>query len=121
MWLVWDHCLKFFSGSTTIVRQQQQRDYLLLPRFLLCNKERYNKDELAAMKLPDDFFDNRFPDMDKFGNKDSFPDLNATWQRATWPMSDFEIDWRRYEGMGVHITISYLYDFTLPYHHLGRF
>ena len=50
------------------------------------------------MGLPDDFFDN--PNLDKtiFSKKGSFPDLNATWQRATWPITDFEIDWKRYEG-----------------------
>ena len=109
LWLVWDLCLKFFSGSTTILREQEQNNYLPLPRFLLCNKQRYNKDELAAMELPDDFFDNLNPDKSRFSNEDSFPDLNYTWQRATWPMTDFEIDWKRYEGMEVHIINSFFF------------
>ena len=73
-------------------------NYLPLPHFLVCKKQRYKKDELTAMGLPEDFFDNYNPDRSKFSNKDSFPDLNATWQRATWPYKDFEIDWERYEG-----------------------
>ena len=99
LWLVWELCLKFFSGATTILREQDQKNDLSLPRFLFCNKQRYKKDELAAMELPEDFLDNGHPDKSKFSNKDSFPDLNATWQRATWHMTDFDIDWRRYEGM----------------------
>ena len=100
LWLVWGLCLKFFSGSTTILREQHRNDYLALPHFLLCNKIRYNKDELAVVELPADFFDNRRPERSKFKNKDSFPDLNATWQRATWPMENFKVDWLAYEGMG---------------------
>ena len=73
MWLVWEHCLKFLSGSTTIVREQKHKDYLPLPHFLLCNKQRYNKDEIASMDLPDDFFDNRMPDRARFSNQDTFP------------------------------------------------
>lgn len=98
LWLVWGVCIKFLSGSTTVVRQQDQKDYLPLPRFLLCNKERYNKKELVSMDLPEDFFDNRYPDVDMFRNRNSFPDLNSTWQRATWSWSEFEIAWSRYEG-----------------------
>ena len=86
--------MKYLSGSTTILREQEHKTYLPLPHFLICNKQRYNKDELAAMELPDDFFDNRHPDKSKFVNRSSFPDLNATWQRATWPVTDFEMDWR---------------------------
>ena len=65
----------------------------------MCNKDRYNKEQLKAMDLPEDFFDNRNPDEAIFSNNKSFPDLNSTWQRATWPVTDFEADWRRYEGM----------------------
>ena len=97
-WLVWDLCCKFLSGTTTTVREQQPKTYLPMPNFLLCNKQRYNWMELAAMGLRQDFFDNYNPDRSKFTNKESFPDLNATWERATWPMADFEIDFRRYEG-----------------------
>ena len=79
--------------------EQEQKKYLGFPHLLLCNKQRYNQKELTAMDLPDDFFDNRYPDMDKFSSKDAFPDLNATWQRATWPTADFMIDWSCYEGM----------------------
>ena len=74
-------------------------NYLPLPHFLICNKQRYNKDELAAMALPEDFFDSYHPDITKFNNNYSFPNLNATWLRATWPYKDFEIDWARYEGV----------------------
>ena len=74
-------------------------NYLSLPHFLICKKQQYKKDELAAMQLPEDFFDDHYLDRTKFSNKNSFPDLNATWLRATWPYEDFEIDWRRYEGM----------------------
>ena len=97
-WLVWDLCLKFLSGSTTTVREQQPCTYLPMPNFLLCNKQRYNQMELMAMGLQQDFFDNYNPDRNKFIDKQSFPDLNATWERATWPMSNFEVDFRRYEG-----------------------
>ena len=76
-WLVWDLCLKFLRGSTTTAHEQESNDYLPLPQFLLCNEQRYNKDELAAMELPEDFFDNDTPDVTKFRNT-SFPDLNAT-------------------------------------------
>ena len=107
LWLVWGLCLKFFSGSTTFLREQEQRNHLPLPHFVICNKQRYKKDELAAMELPDDFFDNRHPDKSKFSDKDLFPDLNATWRRATWHMNDFDIDWRRYEGKESHITRSF--------------
>ena len=78
--------------------EQEPKSYLPLPRFLICNKDRCNKEELEAMDLPEDFFDNRNPDKTIFDNE-SFPDLNSTWQRATWPLTDFEADWRRYEGM----------------------
>ena len=79
--------------------EQEPKSYLPLPRFLICNKDRYNKEELEAMDLPEDFFDNRNPDRTIFSNNKSFPDLNSTWQRATWPVTDFEADWKRYEGM----------------------
>ena len=98
LWLVWDMCLKFLSKATTTVREKNQNDYLPLPHFLLCNRQRYNTNELAAMDLPDDFFDNRYPNRTMFSKKDSFPDLNASWQRATWPRTEFEVDWNRYEG-----------------------
>ena len=55
LWLVWGLCLKFISGSTTMLREQKHKSYLHLPHFLLCNKERYNKEELVAMDLPPDF------------------------------------------------------------------
>ena len=105
-WLVWDLCLKYFSGSTTILTVQDYKEYLPLPRFLLCSNKRYKKDELGAMGLPADFFDNRSPDMNMFEDRDSFPDLNVTWQRATWNMTDFEMDWDAYEGAALHITNS---------------
>ena len=79
--------------------EQDQKSYLPAPHFLMCNKDRYNKEKLEAMGLPEDFFDNRNPDRTIFDNNKSFPDLNSTWQRATWPLTDFEADWRRYEGM----------------------
>ena len=97
LWLVWDLCLKFLRGSTTTVHEQEQRGYLALPHFLLCNKQRYKTDELADMELPEDFFDN-WTDRTKFRHNDSFPDLNATWNRATWSRDDIGIDYRRYEG-----------------------
>ena len=83
---------------------QEYKEYLPLPHFLLCSNTRYKKDELAAMGLPADFFDNRAPDMSMFKSKDSFPDLNVTWQRATWNMTNFEMDWDTYEGVALHIT-----------------
>ena len=79
--------------------EQEPKSYLPMPRVLICNKDRYNKEQLEAMDLPEDFFDNRNPDKTIFSNNKSFPDLNSTWQRATWPLTDFEADWRRYEGM----------------------
>ena len=81
-----------------MLREQKHKSYLHLPHFLLCNKERYNKEELVAMDLPLDFFDNLYPDENRFSNEESFPDLNATWQRGTWPMTVFDIDWKSYEG-----------------------
>ena len=113
--LVWDHCIKFLSGSTTVVRQQQQMDYLPLPRFILCNKERYNKKELVSMDLPEDFFDNRYPDIDKFRKRNSFPDLNSTWRRVTWSRSEFEIAWSRYEGNGNNATSSFKCHINISY------
>ena len=98
LWLVWDLCLKFFRGSTTIVREQQPEDYLRLPKFLLCMKERYKTGELASMGLPENFFSNPYPDKSKFNPNDHFPDINATWQRATWPIKELEVDWSRYDG-----------------------
>ena len=56
------------------------------------------------MELPANFFDNRIPDINKFKGRDSFPDLNVTWQRATWNMTNFEMDWDTYEGVALHIT-----------------
>ena len=73
----------------------EQNDYLPLPKFLLCNKNRYNKEELSSMGLPENFLDSGR----KFNKSHQFPDLNTTWQRATWPMQKFEIDWNFYEGM----------------------
>ena len=78
---------------------QDFKENLPLPNFFLCNKKRYYEDELEAMGLPADFLDNRTPDLTKFKSRDSFPDLNVTWQRATWNMSNFEIDWKAYEGI----------------------
>ena len=109
LWLVWDLCLKFISGSTTIVREQNSKDYLPLPRFLLCMKERYKTEQLSAMNLPKNFFGNG----GTFNETDTFPDLNATWQRATWPMHELEVDWSRYEGVNMLPTSSshtYIYD-----------
>ena len=108
LWLVWGLCLKFVSGATTILREQKHNNYLPLPQFLVCNKQRYNKDELAAMELPEDFLDNRYPNRTMFSNMDSFPDLNATWQRGTWPLVDFEIYWRAYEGMEVNYINNFM-------------
>ena len=102
LWLVWDLCIKFFSRSTTILTVQENKEYLPLPQFLLCNKKRYNEGELVAMGLTEDFLDNRTPDISMFKSRNSFPDLNVTWQRATWNISNFEIDWRAYEGMALH-------------------
>ena len=51
------------------------------------------------MGLPADFLDNRAPDMKMFKSEDSFPDLNVTWQRATWNMTNFDMDWEVYEGV----------------------
>ena len=119
-WLVWDLCLKFLSGSTTTLREKKQMSYLPLPNFLLCNKQRYKKDELAAMEIPKDFFDNYYPDRAKFRNKSSFPDLNATWLRATWPLTDFEIDWSRYEGMRSMSAIEICFQVCILLY-LGRF
>ena len=96
MGLVWDLCLKYISGSTTIVREQQQHDYLALPHFLLCMKQRFQDGKLEAMGLPEAFLSK--PDGIKLNTKIPFPDLNATWQRATWPMNELDIDWSRYEG-----------------------
>ena len=102
LWLVWDLWLKFLRGSTTTVHEQEQRGYLALPHFLLCNKQRYKTDELADMELPEDFFDN-WTDRTKLRYNDSFPDLNATWNRATWAGDDIGIDYRRYEGKVTNI------------------
>ena len=96
LWLVWDLCLKFLSGSTTIVREQQEKDYLPNPHFLLCKKESFHKNELRASGLPDNFF-SRF-DGGSYNYTGPFPNLNATWQRATWPEGELEVDWSRYEG-----------------------
>ena len=90
--------MKFFGGSTTIVREQEQHDYLPLPNFLLCKKQRFNTDELAAMGLPAGFFSRPR----KFNHTGPFPDLNTTWQRVTWPMHELDIDWSRYEGRKMH-------------------
>ena len=96
LWLVWDLCLKFLSGSTTIIREQQEKDYLPNPHFLLCKKESFQKDELSATGLPDNFF-SRFGG-GSFNHTGPFPNLNATWQRATWPEGELQVDWSRYEG-----------------------
>ena len=105
LWLVWDLCLKFFSGSTTIVREQQHHDYLPLPQILLCLKERYKSDELSALGLPKNFFDNG----GSLNQTEAFPDLNATWQSATWPSHELEADWSRYEGENIWNTRSMIY------------
>ena len=60
------------------------------------------------MEIPKDFFDNYYPDRAKFRNKSSFPDLNATWLRATWSYKDFNIDWARYEGVSAKEICSWL-------------
>ena len=112
LWLVWGQCLKFFSGATTIMMEQEQKNYLPLPQFLMCNKKRYNKKELRAMEIPVDFFDDRNQDTTLFSQNKSFPDLNSTWQRATWPVTDFEADWWGYEGMVYTDTNSFLNIFS---------
>ena len=98
MWLVWDLFLKFFSGATTTLHENLKHDYLPMPRLLLCHKNRYKTEELSAMGLSQDFFDNPHPNFEDFGLTKPFPDLNATWQRVTWSRDDFELDWSRYEG-----------------------
>ena len=102
LWLVWDLCLKFFSGSTTIVREQQEKDYLPNPHFLLCKKERFQKDKLEAFGLPDNFFGK--PNGLSLNHTGPFPNLNATWQRAAWPKEELQVDWWRYEGIRVQFT-----------------
>lgn len=97
LWQVWDLCLKFFGGSTTIAIGHQPNDYLPLPKFLLCQKDRYKKEELSSMGLPHNFLDSG----NKFNHTYQFPDLNATWQRATWPLQELKIDWNFYEGMKI--------------------
>ena len=97
LWQVWDLCLKFFGGSTTIAIAHRPNDYLPLPKFLLCQKDRYKKEELSSMGLPDNFLNSG----DRFNHTHPFPDLNATWQRATWPLQELEIDWNFYEGMTI--------------------
>ena len=104
LWLVWDLCVKYFSKATTVLQEQEYKEYLPLPHFLLCSSRRYKKDELANMELPADFFDNYEPETSKFIGKGSFPDLNRTWQRATWNLTDFEADWEAYEGVVLLIT-----------------
>ena len=99
LWLVWDHCFKFFGGSTTILREQHHKDFLPLPKFLLCLKERYKNGVLSAMDLPEDLFSSRYLDEGNFNQKDKFPDLNATWQRATWPIEELNVEWSKYQGM----------------------
>ena len=98
LWLVWDLFLKFFRGATTTLHEELRHDYLPLPRFLLCSKERYKVKELSALGLPHNFFANPYPDARKFNSTRSFPDLHATWQRVTWSREDFELDWNKYEG-----------------------
>ena len=88
-------CLKFFSGSTTVLMDHEHNEYLPMPKFLLCNKQHYKKDELTVRGLPVNFFQNRHPDVT---DKNVLPDLNATWQKATWSLADFEVNWWRFEG-----------------------
>ena len=94
LWQVWDICLKFFGRSTTIAIAHRPNDHLPLPKFLLCQRNRYKKDVLSSMDLPENFLDSGI----KFNHSHPFPDLNATWQNATWPLQEFEIDWDYYEG-----------------------
>ena len=120
LWLVWDLCLKYFSGSTTILTVQEYKEYLPLPRFLLCSNQRYKKDALAAMGLPDDFFDNVTPDKSMFEGQYSFPDLNVTWQKVTWNMTNFEMDWKAYEGVAFGIRYLYFLNrITFDMHAIG--
>ena len=70
-------------------------------------KERYKTEKLSAMNLPKNFFGNG----GIFNETDTFPDLNATWQRATWPMHELEVDWSRYEGVNMLPTSSSHTDF----------
>ena len=105
LWQCWEICLKFFGRSTTIARAQHQNDYLPLPKFLLCQKDRYNTQELSSMGLPENFLDSG----NKFNHSHPFPDLNATWQRATWPLEELEIDWNVYEGLAMNFANSLLW------------
>ena len=102
LWQVWDLCSKFLDRSTTIAIGHQQNDYLPLPKFLLCNKNRYNKEELSSMGLPENFLDSG----KRFNKTEVFPDINTTWQRGTWQLQEMEIDWNFYEGIFTTCTMQ---------------
>ena len=97
VWQVWEQCVKFLEGSTTISLEKVQKKHVPLPHIALCMKQRYRDGVLASMGLPDDFFDNRR--RTELELRGAFPDLNATWNNVTWSLEDMNIDWSRYKGM----------------------
>ena len=98
IFLVWDLCLKFLNGSTTMSMEQIDEDYLALPPLLLCSKQRYKKEALAAAGLPANFWEEDDGWSAAF-HSEPFPDLNDTWLKATWPNEDLQAGWHKYEGM----------------------
>ena len=108
--LVWDLCLKFYHGATTLTVEQIDEDYLSLPPILLCSKRAYKKEELSAMGLPQNFLYER--DRSKASRPEPFPDLKETWHKATWSNEDLQVEWSRYEGTVMTRETEY---FPQPY------
>ena len=93
-WLVWEQLTKFLEGSTTTTVEKIKHEYLPMPLIALCSNQRYKQGALRSVGLPKDFLDN-------YQMKDlpvQFPDLNYTWNMATWSPDDFDLYWKHYEG-----------------------
>ena len=90
---VWEELTKFLEGSITTSLEKVNHKYLPLPLVVLCSSQRYKHDVLSDMGLPKNFLD----DHRATYLPGQFPDLNETWQKATWSRDDFAIYWQPYE------------------------
>jgi hypothetical protein len=102
-----DQVVKFYLGRVAQTVEKISNASLKFPHISFCSSEPFKLKELDRIGVPKSIFTYESHD---HSPGESFPELNETWQNATYSKDEFKITWRFFDGecnMNATIFVSY--------------
>jgi hypothetical protein len=88
------HVIKYYQGTATRSVSKIAQKALMYPHISFCPEQPFKFSVLTSLGLSKDFFQSEGSP----ASGTNFPDLNETWNKASFSRSEFNISWTFFGG-----------------------